>query len=135
MVVERHLQVVHTVAVVDEPSRQTHNNLVAAIEAAHEVLHFRRSADSVAIANVETQAPIFVGVFHQYGHPARDSSDAALLVDRVGGVFEVENHGVVVSLACPGRQHPSSHPAQNKVILDVPAMIAHQKQEEHYNSY
>ena len=32
---------------------------------------------------------------------AYDYRDAALLVDRVGGVLEVENYSVVVSFFCP----------------------------------
>ena len=57
----------------------------------------------MAIAEVETQAPLVLFACHQLpANKAQDYLDA----DRVGGVLKVENYSVVVSFLCPRKQHP-----------------------------
>ena len=73
-----------------------YDHLVAVVEAS-----YFRGADVVAIADVETQSPLVLGVFQQLSaNLARDYREAALVIGTVSGVLELLNHSVVVS-PCP----------------------------------
>ena len=68
----------HEFAVVDELSHQTYDHIVAVVEAS-----YFRGADVVAITDVETQQQLTANL-------ARDYREAALAIDKVSGVLDLQ---------------------------------------------
>ena len=76
----------HEFAVVDELSHQTYDHIVAVVEAS-----YFRGADVVAITDVERQSPLVFDVFQQLtANLARDYREAALAIDKVSGVLDLQ---------------------------------------------
>ena len=73
----------HEFAVVDELSHQTYDHIVAVVEAS-----YFRGADVVAITDVETQSHSFSTCLT--ANLARDYREAALAIDKVSGVLDLQ---------------------------------------------